>query len=350
MFPMGTPVARTFRSKPETAMQLIHTRRPSDTQLLIAVVGIGALLAYALASPRRRAALAAAGESALQAGSRLAATSAERLHDLMPEQALEAVSGLTATARSAAESASSAAADTLHDTLDRASDLMHELLSRLRKVPAEPDSREQVREELQSQDDALDDGSSRRSPGRGVMIAAAAIGAGLYAMQRYGASDRVREKLGVDETGTIVAEKAIFIDAPVEQVFDTWANYENFPRFMSNVRSVLPLEGDRAHWKVRGPAGVSVEFDAVTRKQRPNELAWESEPGSSVQNEGRVTLVPEGTGTRATVWMSYRPPAGALGQAVSSLFGANPKQELEEDLSRMKRFIEGQRAVAPQSV
>ena len=47
--------------------------------------------------------------------------------------------------------------------------------------------------------------------------------------------------------------------------------------------------------------------------------------------------------------MSYRPPVGALGQAVSSLFGANPKQEFEEDLNRMKQFIEGQRTGTPQS-
>jgi uncharacterized membrane protein len=92
-----------------------------------------------------------------------------------------------------------------------------------------------------------------------------------------------------------------------------------------------------------------VEFDSVSRQQRPNELSWQSEPGSTVQNEGRVTLAPEGNGTRATVRMSYRPPAGALGQAVSSLFGANPKQEFDEDLNRMKQFIEGRRVDAAQS-
>jgi uncharacterized membrane protein len=332
-------------------MQQFSTHRSSNTPLLIAVVGIGALAAYALSSPRRRAALTAAGQSALEAGSRLATTSADRLHDLLPRQALDGVSSLTARTRSASERATSAAAGRLNDAVDRASDLMRELLSRARKLPADAKrgSREQVRDALESTDDAIDGGSSRRSSGRGVMIAAAAIGAGLYAMQRYGASDRVREKLGADESGTIVAVKTIFIDAPVEQVFDTWANYENFPRFMSNVRSVLPLEGDRSHWKVRGPAGFSVEFDSVAQKHRPDELAWESEPGSTVQNEGRVTLAPEGSGTRATVRMSYRPPAGALGQAVSSLLGANPKQEFEEDLNRMKQFIERQRAGTPQS-
>ncbi len=289
-------------------MQHLPTHRPSNTPLLIAAVGIGALVAYALSSPRRRAVLTAAGESALEAGSRLARTSTD---------------------------ATSAAAGTLHDAVDRAGDLMHRALSRA-KLP---------RDALQSTEGAR---YSYRSSG-GLMIGAAAIGAGLYAMQRYGMIDRLREKWGADESGKIVAEKTIFIDAPVEQVFDTWANYQNFARFMTNVLSVVPLDDNRSHWKVRGPAGVSVEFDSVAHKQRPNELAWESEPGSTVQNEGRVTLVPEGNGTRATVRMSYRPPAGALGQAVSSLFGANPKQEFDEDLNRMKQFIEGQRAGTPQS-
>jgi uncharacterized membrane protein len=332
-------------------MQQFPTRSSSNIPMLVAVVGLGGLLAYALSSPRRRAALTAAGESALKAGSRLAATSADRLHDL-PRQALDAVSDITAAARSASERPTAAVADTLHDAVDRASQLMHELVSRARRLPADARdvSREQARDAADAAEDAIERNAGRHSSGRGVLIAAAAIGAGVYAMQRYGASDRVREKLGADETGTILHEKSVFIDAPVELVFDTWANYENFPRFMSNVRSVEPLGGGRSHWKVRGPAGVSVEFDSVATQHRPNELFWESEPGSTVKNEGRVTLTPEGSGTRAMVRMSYRPPAGAIGQAVSSLFGANPKQEFEEDLNRMKQFIERQRTGTPQTV
>lgn len=330
-------------------MQQYQTRRSSNTPMLIAVVGMGALVAYALSSPRRRAALRAAGESALEVGSRLATRSADRLQDLLPQQEFDATGGLSSTARTSSERAASVSTSTLQDAVDHANDLMHEILSRVRKLPADTRrvSREQARDVRLSADDIE---ASRHAPGRGVMIAAAAIGASLYAMQRYGTSDRVREKLGADETGTIMHEKTIFIDAPVEQVFDTWANYENFPRFMANVRSVRPLEGDRSHWKVRGPAGVSVEFDSVTQKRRPNEIAWDSEPGSTVQNEGRVTFVPEGTGTRVSVRMSYRPPAGALGHAVSSLLGADPKKEFEQDLNRMKQFIERQRAGAPQSV
>ena len=38
--------------------------------------------------------------------------------------------------------------------------------------------------------------------------------------------------------------------------------------------------------------------------------------------------------------MSYNPPAGAIGHLVAMLFGADPKKEMDEDLMRMKSFIE----------
>ncbi|MGH8626155.1 MAG: hypothetical protein ACREYC_13115 [Gammaproteobacteria bacterium] len=38
--------------------------------------------------------------------------------------------------------------------------------------------------------------------------------------------------------------------------------------------------------------------------------------------------------------MSYNPPAGALGHVVAKIFGADPKTVLDEDLLRMKTFLE----------
>lgn len=38
--------------------------------------------------------------------------------------------------------------------------------------------------------------------------------------------------------------------------------------------------------------------------------------------------------------MSYNPPAGAIGHVVASLFGADPKSEMDADLARMKTLIE----------
>jgi len=60
-------------------MRRLSIRRSSNNALLLAVAGVGALAAYALSSPQRRAALRAGGQSAVDAGSKLLAASAERL-------------------------------------------------------------------------------------------------------------------------------------------------------------------------------------------------------------------------------------------------------------------------------
>ncbi|HYF60104.1 MAG TPA: SRPBCC family protein [Burkholderiaceae bacterium] len=139
----------------------------------------------------------------------------------------------------------------------------------------------------------------------------------------------------IDVRGTIE------IAASPEQVYDAWCRYEDFPRFMSKVEEVRPLDDERSRWVVKGPAGTHVEFVSVlTDRERGRLLAWRSEPGGTVDHVGRVELEPSAIGTRATVRMSYEPPAGRLGHAVATLFGRNPQQELDEDLQRMKAHVE----------
>jgi uncharacterized membrane protein len=112
---------------------------------------------------------------------------------------------------------------------------------------------------------------------------------------------------------------------------------------------VLQQHGDvknlgvgRYHWKVAGPAGIPVEWEASITKQAPNQmLAWESVAGSTIEQKGVVRVLPNGNGgTRVEVKMSYLPPAGAAGHAVAKLFGVDPKSEMTADLLRMKSFIE----------
>jgi len=43
-------------------------------------------------------------------------------------------------------------------------------------------------------------------------------------------------------------QKTLYVEAPTEQVYAFWENYENFPLFMSNVRQVQDLGGLRSRW------------------------------------------------------------------------------------------------------
>jgi uncharacterized membrane protein len=136
--------------------------------------------------------------------------------------------------------------------------------------------------------------------------------------------------------------KIINMAAPVEVVFEFWRDYKNFPKFMSNVRDVQDLGGNRSHWVVAGPAGVPVEWDAVMTHYEPNRaLGWKTVTGSAIAHAGMVTLQPNLDGsTRLEVKLLYNPIAGAVGHAVAALFGVDPKSEMDADLMRMKSMIE----------
>jgi uncharacterized membrane protein len=140
----------------------------------------------------------------------------------------------------------------------------------------------------------------------------------------------------------VTTHKIINIAAPVEEVFNFWSNYQNFPLFMSNVRDVRSTGENRSHWVVAGPAGAPVEWDAVVTNYVPNEsLGWKTTAESAIQHTGivRFQTNPKG-GTRLDIRMSYNPVAGAMGHAVAALFGADPKSEMDQDLARMKTMIE----------
>ena len=147
--------------------------------------------------------------------------------------------------------------------------------------------------------------------------------------------------LGFGSRG-ITVRKTIHVAAPIERVFDFWTDYQNFPRFMHHVRDVQQLPDNRTHWVVAGPAGVPVRWTAeVTRVIPGNLIEWRSVSGSDVRHSGVVRFVQNGDGgTRVSVELSYVPPAGAFGHAVATIFGADPKSEMDADLLRMKSMIE----------
>ncbi|HZT01854.1 MAG TPA: SRPBCC family protein [Steroidobacteraceae bacterium] len=141
-------------------------------------------------------------------------------------------------------------------------------------------------------------------------------------------------------------QKCIDVAAPVEQVFETFSQLERFPEFMTHVHEVRVRGDGTSQWTVEGPAGRTISWEAVTTRLEPNRLiAWRTLPGSAVEHAGLLRFEQTQAGTRVLVTMSYTPPGGALGHAVARLFGADPKTELNDDLMRMKVFLEtGRRA------
>jgi uncharacterized membrane protein len=151
-----------------------------------------------------------------------------------------------------------------------------------------------------------------------------------------------RTALGGDR-GLRVRE-SIRVEVPLEEVYRFWRRLENLPRFMTYLDSVTE-SADRlhSHWVARGPAGLSVAWDAEIINEVENEvLAWRSLPESDIVTAGSVNFdrVRNGRATQVTVNLQYAPPAGRGGAALAWLFGRAPSQTIREDMRRLKQLLE----------
>ena len=137
-------------------------------------------------------------------------------------------------------------------------------------------------------------------------------------------------------------ESSVVVEAPVSRVYDYWSNLENLPNFMTNIEEVRATGPRTTHWRVKGPLGAKMEFDAQTTQEEENRaLGWNSVSGN-VETSGQVRfqeLGPERT--RVEVTMNYAdPPGGKIGEVGSKLV-ANPQVMVDQDLYSFKEIIEG---------
>ena len=135
--------------------------------------------------------------------------------------------------------------------------------------------------------------------------------------------------------------ESVEVQAPVEDVFRYWSNFENFSKFMSNIEEVRMTGQDTSHWKVKGPLGTSVEFDAKTTEMDPNRgIGWNTVNGE-VMTSGEVRfeeVMPDRT--RVDVTMNYSdPPGGKIGEVAANIL-SNPERSMQEDLQNFAEIVE----------
>lgn len=161
--------------------------------------------------------------------------------------------------------------------------------------------------------------------------------------QLYGAlglsSASLAEGAGID------IDASITIMRPREEVYELWRNLETLPLIMQHLTSVEDIGGGISHWRAEAPGGFHVEWEGRVITDRPGELiAWESLPGSAVENAGSVQFRDAGDagekGTEVLVNMRYKPRGLAAGFAVGKALRPVTQAEVMEDLRRFKRVME----------
>lgn len=267
------------------------------------------------------------------------ATAAGAMYLLDPDRGRRRRAGLTDRARSRAHRVEVLAGKAERDLRNRAKGIAA-------RVNGSPPRR--VRRQ------ALSGGTPERrllEGGAGVLVAlwgarrGGLLGAGA---ELLGACLIARAALWGTSDHTIRVQKTITVAAPIHDVYELWARIENFPRFMDHVLEVRRTSPGHSHWKVSGPAGVPVEWDAEVTEHLPDRsITWRSVPGSGVEHHGEVHFerIEEGI-TRVSVHMTYRPPGGALAHGVVSFLHGDPKSLMDADLLRMKSLLESGKSTA----
>jgi uncharacterized membrane protein len=135
--------------------------------------------------------------------------------------------------------------------------------------------------------------------------------------------------------------KAVTINCSPEEAYAFCHDLENFPRFVTRLESVAGANG-RSHWRAKGPAGMAIEWDAITATDRANEIiAWRSIDGDA-NNQAvlRFRRAPGGRGTEVRVELDLQPKVGAVAAKLARVADGGTARQLEINLMRLKQMIE----------
>ncbi|WP_210530338.1 SRPBCC family protein [Rubellimicrobium arenae] len=140
-----------------------------------------------------------------------------------------------------------------------------------------------------------------------------------------------------------VTGRSVTINRPRQEIYAFWRDFSNLSKFMENIEDAGESEPGFSSWTIRAPLGQTVKVKSRIVSDRPGEqIAWRSTEESQIDTEGKVMFrdAPGGRGTIVETIISYKPPLGAVGQAVAKLFSAEPSVQARRDLKRLKMLLE----------
>jgi uncharacterized membrane protein len=131
---------------------------------------------------------------------------------------------------------------------------------------------------------------------------------------------------------------SIDVQVPVQQAYNQWTQFEEFPKFMDGIQSVQQLDEKHVQW-VAEIRGESRQWTTEITEQQPDEkVAWKTIDGE-VKNDGVVTFEQVGDNqTRVNVEMDVQSESRAENVAGDLLDIV--KDQVHGDLERFKRLIE----------
>jgi uncharacterized membrane protein len=154
-------------------------------------------------------------------------------------------------------------------------------------------------------------------------------------------ADRQGVPLGKEREVSLTS--TITVARSPEEVHRFWRNFRNLPQFMSFLDSVQVIDDRRSRWKLEGPAGKALQWEAEVTEDQPGErIAWRAGQGTPLPSRGEVRFrrAPAGRGTEVHLVMTFQPPGGMLSAGVARLLKKLPEMKMRNDLRRLKQVME----------
>lgn len=156
------------------------------------------------------------------------------------------------------------------------------------------------------------------------------------------AYDAVGKTLGI-KGRNINIYTSVTVNRPPKEVYAFWRKLENLPLFMEHIEEVKAIDNTNSEWKVRVPGGLgTISWQSRIVEDVPEQrLSWHSLPDSVIENAGNVQFLKSGkNGTELHVFISYRVPAGKVGEKVARLFNPMFEEMVRDDIKNFREFLE----------
>ncbi|HXB95874.1 MAG TPA: SRPBCC family protein [Puia sp.] len=145
------------------------------------------------------------------------------------------------------------------------------------------------------------------------------------------------------DTGSNINIRAhVVVNKPRAEVYAFWRRFENWPLFMRHLENVDELDNRTSAWRLKMPGMEDIRWETrIVKDEKGEELSWHSVAGAPIENTGKINFSDTpGDATRIDVLLSYRAPAGALGEKLSRLLTPAFRSRVEEDIRNFKHYFE----------
>ncbi|HVU98179.1 MAG TPA: SRPBCC family protein [Puia sp.] len=134
----------------------------------------------------------------------------------------------------------------------------------------------------------------------------------------------------------------VIVARPPEEVYPLWRSLENWPLFMRHLANVDELDNNTSAWTMTMPGIGDVRWEAnIVRDEKNRELSISSVPGAPIDVTAKINFSPTpGNATRVDVMLSYRAPAGPIGERIARLLTPVLRDKIESDIANFKHFTE----------